>query len=130
MVSCGRNERLNTVPLPELPPLPAVPYRVLPDKINPFGLPASYSFVKPEPSVLMANTVPAVPYRVWPDRTRPADGLTPSLPVKVCRVVKPVPSALMAKTVPTPELTPSHAVPYRVLPDKINPPGKAPSLLV
>ena len=45
MVSCGGggggNERLNTgprlntVPTPELPPLTAVPYRVLPDKINP-----------------------------------------------------------------------------------------------
>ena len=37
MVSCGGcgNERLNTVPLPELPPSYAVPYRVLPDKINP-----------------------------------------------------------------------------------------------
>ena len=41
MVSVGAgaltdpNERLNTVPLPELPPADAVPYRVLPDKINP-----------------------------------------------------------------------------------------------
>jgi hypothetical protein len=36
-VSCGGNgsERLNTVPLPVLPPLSAVPYSVLPDKINP-----------------------------------------------------------------------------------------------
>ena len=33
------NERLNTVPLPPLPPSVAVPYRVLPDKINPaYGL--------------------------------------------------------------------------------------------
>jgi hypothetical protein len=33
------NERLNTVPSPELPPQPAVPYRVVPDKINPaYGL--------------------------------------------------------------------------------------------
>src|SRR6267154_2011915 len=29
---------LNTVPQPELPPLPAVPYSVLPDKIKPYGL--------------------------------------------------------------------------------------------
>src|SRR6266481_6257354 len=29
------NERLNTVPEPELPPWFAVPYRVLPDKIKP-----------------------------------------------------------------------------------------------
>src|SRR2546425_2224200 len=36
IVSCGSgNERLNTVPQPELPPSLAVPYRVLPDKINP-----------------------------------------------------------------------------------------------
>ena len=39
VVSCGAltdpSERLNTVPLPELPPKPAVPYKVLPDKINP-----------------------------------------------------------------------------------------------
>ena len=40
-LSCGGggltdpNERLNTVPLPVLPPAYAVPYRVLPDKINP-----------------------------------------------------------------------------------------------
>ena len=34
MVSCGRNERLNTVPAPKLPPAYAVPYRVLPDKTN------------------------------------------------------------------------------------------------
>jgi len=37
-VSCGGgtgNVRLNTVPLPKLPPAFAVPYRALPDKINP-----------------------------------------------------------------------------------------------
>src|SRR5260221_9445588 len=38
IVSCGAltdpNERLNTVPIPTLPPKAAVPYRVLPDKIN------------------------------------------------------------------------------------------------
>src|SRR5438046_6481297 len=35
-VSCGGGSvRLNTVPLPELPPACAVPYRVLPYKINP-----------------------------------------------------------------------------------------------
>ena len=40
MVSCGGpgNVRLNTVPAAELPPADAVPYRVLPDKINPVGL--------------------------------------------------------------------------------------------
>ena len=36
-----------------------------------------------------------------------------------------------ANTVPMlPELPPLNAVPYRVLPDKINPPAVAPSLLV
>ena len=39
IVSCDAltdpKERLNTVPRPELPPSRAVPYRVLPDKINP-----------------------------------------------------------------------------------------------
>ena len=37
IVSCdggGGNKRLNTVPLPELPPLGAVPYSVMPDKIK------------------------------------------------------------------------------------------------
>ncbi len=29
------SDRLNTVPLPELPPYAVVPYRVLPDKIKP-----------------------------------------------------------------------------------------------
>ena len=50
--------------------------------------------------------------------------------VKLCRFVKPVPSVLTANTVPLPELPPT-AVPYRVLPDKINPAcGWAPSLFV
>src|SRR2546426_899246 len=38
IVSCGAatgKVRLNTVPLPELPPLPAVQYRVFPDRIKP-----------------------------------------------------------------------------------------------
>src|SRR2546422_2343773 len=68
MDNCGGatgNERLNTVPLPELPPHCAVPYRVLTDKINPaVGSAPSlspvklYRFVKPVPSVPTANTVP------------------------------------------------------------------------
>ena len=41
--------------------------------------------------------------------------------VKLYRFVKPVPSVLMANTVPLPPLPPPFAVPYRVLPDKINP---------
>src|SRR2546425_10692358 len=51
--------------------------------------------------------------------------------VKLCRLVKPVPSVLTANPVPPPELPPVLAVPYRVLPDEINPArGLAPSLLV
>ena len=51
--------------------------------------------------------------------------------MKLCRFVKPVPSVLTANTVPLPELPPPTAVPYRVLPDKINPAyGLTPSLLV
>src|SRR5438309_1996145 len=118
MVSCGLNEMLNTVPCLELPLLAAVPYRVLPDKINPAsGLAPSLlvllgpenavklcTVVKPVPSVLTANTVPsppelpkvaAVPYRVLPDKINPASGLAPSLaPEKVCTFVNPVPSVL------------------------------------
>src|ERR1039458_9534395 len=50
---------------------------------------------------------------------------------KVYRFVKPVPSVLMANTVPEPPLPPYPAVPYRVLPDIINPAsGTAPSPFV
>ena len=122
----------NTVPYAELPPYAAVPYRVLPDKINPaYGLAPSllgekkpevavklYRFVKPVPSVLTANTVPlaelpprdAVPYKVLPDKIKLACGLAPSLllpvegsiPVKLCNVINPVPSVLTANTMPLP----------------------------
>src|ERR1035437_4194670 len=102
MVSCGANERLNTVPLFTLPPCNAVPYRVLPYKINPaYGL---------APSLL---------------------ALLLSSAVKLCRFVRAVPSVLTPNTVPLPELPPYYAVPYRVLPDTINPAyGVAPSLLI
>ena|ERR1039458_1637601 len=140
MVSRGLNERLNTVPLPPVPPEYVVPYRVLLDKIKPpYGLAPSlppvklYRFVKPVPSVLTANNVPmprlpprfAIPYRVLPDKVNPANGLAPSLlPKKLCRTVNPVPLVLTANTVPLPELPrplpPSYVVPYKVLPDKIN----------
>src|ERR1043166_5777232 len=88
------NEMLNTVPLPELPPKAAVPYRTLPDKIKPACGPAPSlprvklsRLKKPVPSVLRANTVPlpeappisSVPYRVWPARINPARGSPPSL---------------------------------------------------
>ena len=93
----------NTVPPSELPPAPAVPYRVLPDKINPpWGLAPSLlvifmkavklcRFVKPVASVLTLNTVPyelppnlVVPYKVLPDKIKLATGLAPSLsPVKL-----------------------------------------------
>src|SRR6266581_975757 len=92
-VSCGWNERLNTVPLPALPPRYAVPYRVLPDNTNPAtGLAPSLRLklcrvVKPVPSVFRANTVPlpellpdcAVPYKVLPDKINPPCGLAPPL---------------------------------------------------
>src|SRR5437899_2104888 len=91
------------------------------------------------------NTVPlperppycAVPYSVLPDNIKPANGLAPSLlvklgseiPVKLCRFTKPVPSVLTANTVPQPELPPPVVVPNSVLPDKINPAtGRCPSL--
>src|SRR5256885_14144163 len=128
IASCGGvtgSEGLNNVPLPELPPHCAVPYRVLTDKINPAvgsapSLPPVklYRFVKPVPSVFTLNTVPlpelpppaAVPYSVLPDKINPASGLAPSSgPAKLCNVVKPVPSVLTANTVPPSEPPPSAA---------------------
>src|SRR6266849_2897888 len=85
------SERLNTVPLPELPPKYAVPYRVLPDKINP---PSGSA-----PSLLVYTPVELV-----------------LRAVKLYRFVKPVPSVLSLNTVPLPPLPPNSAVPYRVLP--------------
>src|SRR5438876_1023325 len=82
----------NTVPLRELPPPPAVPYRVLPDKIKPRG---------PPPSLLVKSGKPDA--------------------VKLYRVVKAVPSVLTANTAPLSELPPPVAVPYSVSPDKIKP---------
>ena len=104
---------LKAVPLPDLPPKAAVPYRVLPEKINPpsGAIPSLppvklYKLVRPVPSAWRANTVPlpelppdrAVPYRVLPDKsvTNPPAGLAPSLlarvlgsvAVKLCRTVK------------------------------------------
>ncbi len=159
IVSWGGMKRLNTVPLPALPPPYAVPYTLLPDNIKPAdGLAPSLlvpllsavklcRVVKPVPLPLTSNTVPppklppacAIPYKVLPDKTKPADGPAPSLliegepasAVKLYRVVKPVPLVLRANTVPLPELPPALAVPYRVSPDRINPAnGLAPSLLV
>src|SRR5258708_21677769 len=100
----GGNERLNTVPLPELPPCTVVPYSVLPDKSNPARGAA--------PSLLIY-------------------GKEAGVAVKLYRLVKPVPSVLRANTVPLPPLPPACAVPYRLLPHKINPARRtAPSLLV
>ena len=97
--------RANAVPLPRLPALSAVPYRVSPDKIKVFG---------PAPSLLV----------------RMPKGLVVLL-AKLCRVVNPVPSVLMEKMVPLPKVPPREVAPYRVFPDKINPPvGYVPSLLV
>ena len=99
--------------------------------------------VKPVPLVLTANTVPlpelppiiAVPYSVLPTKIKSACGPTPSLlvefesAVKLCTTVKPVPLVFMANTVPLFALPPLVVVPYRVLPDKINPArGLDPSL--
>src|ERR1039457_7077235 len=65
MASCGRGKgRLNTVPVPLGAPNTVVLYSVLPDKSNPPpGIAPSPPVkscrsVKPEPSVLTANTVP------------------------------------------------------------------------
>ena len=98
-VSCGGptgNERLNAVPYPRgaaSPPLFAVPYRVLPDKIN--------SAYGKKPSLLVV--------------------VFGSGAVKLYRIVKPVPSVLRANTVPLPELPPPSAVPYRMLFVRIKP---------
>src|SRR2546428_588416 len=94
-VSCGggtSNERLKTVPLPELPASYAVPYRVLPDRINPADGSA--------PSVLVPVFI--------------------SRAVKLYRFLKPEASVSTLNTVPLLELPPPAAVPYRVLPDKIS----------
>src|SRR5437762_2554792 len=82
-VSCGGRtgtERLNTVPLPELPPVVVVPYRVSPDKIKPACGCA--------PSLLVVRYKPLLS------------------PVKLCRILKPVPLVFMANTVPWLELPP------------------------
>lgn len=87
MVSCGcGNEKLNTVPSPELPPRAAVPYKVLPDIINkPAALLPSLlvglegdgkakRFANPVPFVLKANIVLSeddIPYKVLPDKVKP-----------------------------------------------------------
>src|ERR1039458_9250669 len=96
----------NTVPLPLVPPLLAVPYRMLLDNTKPpFGLAPSLLVKRPRPFVAPAE--------------------------KLYRFVKPVPLVLTANTVPKPELPPTFAVPYRMLLDKTKPPfGLAPSLLV
>ena len=76
-------------------------------------------FVKPELSVLTANTAPlpfvppiyAVPYRVLPDKTNPANGLAPSLltpeteVVKVCRGVMGCAVARPAESSPSPAIS-------------------------
>src|SRR2546428_14144153 len=61
---------------------------------------------------------------------KPEEG-SKAVEVKLCRLVKPVPSVLTANTVPPPEPPPVLAVPYRLVPDEINPArGLAPSALV
>src|SRR5581483_11497925 len=121
MFRCGGNERLNTVPLPKLPPKEVVPYRMLPDKINPpFGLVPSLGVklcrvLKPVPLVLTANTVPnpepppenVVPCSVPLAKSRAPFGEAPSIePVKLYRVLKLAPSIPTEKIVPCPEVPP------------------------
>ena len=72
------NEMLKTVPWPILPPPLAVPYRVLPDKVNREDGLAPSLLVEGEPEVAL----------------------------KLCRLVKPVPSVWMANTVPLLKLPP------------------------
>ena len=88
-------------------------------------------------AIAICAAIRAVPYRVLPDKINPAIrigsvavgiGPRPEAAVKLCRVVKPVPSVLTANTVPLPELPPEYAVPYRVLPDKINPASRISSV--
>src|ERR1017187_4326024 len=100
MASCGGagSARLKTVPKPETPPLFAVPYNTLPDKIN-----AAWGLT---PSLLV--------------KTPMTESKLVS-PEKLCKTVIPAPLVLRANTVPLPELPPAFAVPYSVLPDKINP---------
>src|SRR5690348_16703287 len=148
MARSGRGSvKLNTVPLPELPPPAAVPYKILPDKTkSACGLAPSpppvklYRFVKPEPSVLIANRVPlleappaeVVPYRVLPDKVNPPCGPAPLVPPgKLYRLVKIRPLVLTANSVPLPEVPPAYVVPYSMFPDNTSPAnGNAPSTLV
>src|SRR6266699_6099155 len=88
MVRGGANERLKTVPRPEVPPEVAAPNSALSDENKPAAGNAPSAplklcrFVNPVPSVLTLNTVPspqkpppsAVPYNVLPETTRPAAG--------------------------------------------------------
>ena len=98
----------NTVPLPELPPIPlpglppylVVPYRVLPDKIRlAEESPGKYNrFVNPVPLVLIENTkLTVVPYRVLLDKIIAPAGW-PWL--KLCRVIKFEPAVPTANAVP------------------------------
>ena len=68
----------------------------------------------------------AVPYKVLLDKINPAAGMKPSLLVpygagKLKRFVNPVPLVLMANITPREPPPREPAVPYNVLPDKINP---------
>ena len=95
MVSCGANERLNTVPRSELPPRLVVPYRVwvLADKVNPaYGLPVADASknmkirktcaitVEGENRAIARTTArPCRPIQVLPDKINRPSGLAPSL---------------------------------------------------
>src|SRR5262245_3714941 len=100
---------LNTVPPPpEVPPTVAVPYKELPDKINPVaGL---------APPLLLHG----VQYPLLDTRSAG----------KLNKVVKLAPSVVRANAVPRFQLPPPPAVPYRVLSDRNTAFGANPSLLV
>src|SRR5262249_2776808 len=72
----------------------------------------------------------AVPYKVPPARITSEHGDFPSLPgEKLYSVVKSPPLVLMENTVPLPPPPVQLVVPYKVLPDKINPAyGLSPSV--
>src|ERR1051326_1656864 len=106
MENCGElsgREILKIVPIPCPPPVPAVPYKLLPEnRSKPLGWAPSPFALNPRGVVVMS--------------------------VKLCRRVNPEPSSFIWKTVPQPASPPTIAVPYKVLPFATKPDvGCAPS---
>ena len=133
------------MPLPELPPALAVPYRVLPEKNQPAtGLP---SLLVEEPScrretmqvrktraigvdgehraIARTAAIVAVPYRVLPDKINPAFGESrrcwPCRGRETMQVRKTRAIGVDGEHRAIARTAAMTAVPYRVLPDKINP---------